>query len=87
MPLDGVGVVHNDILPVCDVHSFAGVGRDAELNHAIGIVQDLKVDVGEQVVPQVWLLASMEELLDLANKAPDGQVVIEHLHPDDFQSA
>lgn len=57
MPLDGVCVVDNDVLAICDVHGFARIRGDAQLNHAVGIVQDLKVDVREQVVPQVWLLA------------------------------
>ncbi len=79
MPLHRVRVIHDDVLPVGDVHGLAWIRRHAELDHAVGIVQDLEVDVGEEVVPQVWLLASVQELLHLADEAPDGQVIIEHL--------
>ena len=83
-PLDRVGVVHDGILPLCDVHCARGVGGHIDLDHAVAIVQDVKVDVREEVVAQVVLLPGLaarlaHDLLHLANETPDGQVVIEHL--------
>lgn len=83
-PLDRVGVVYNGVLSLSDVHSARGVGGHIDLDHAVAIVQDIKVDVREEVVAQVVLLPGLaarlrHDLLHLANEAPDWQVVIEHL--------
>ena len=78
-PVDGVGVVHNDLVPVGDVHGPRRVSADVDFNHSVVVVQDVKVDVGEEVEPQQRLLPRLHELLSLPNEAPDGQIIIKHL--------
>ena len=83
-PLDRVRPVHNDILLLGDLHSAGGVCRDVDLNDAVPVVENVKVDVGEQVVLQLVLLPGLgglgHDLLHLADEPPDRQIVIEHLH-------
>ena len=51
--------------------------------YVCAIVQDVKVDVREEVVLELVLLPGFgglgHDLLHLANEAPDGQVIVEHL--------
>ena len=37
------------------------------------------MDVGEQVVLKLGAFSRVEELLNLTDEAPDGQIIVEHL--------
>lgn len=82
-PLHRVCPVHNHILPFCDLHCARGVRGDIDLDDTVPIVQNVEVDVREEVVLELVLLPGLgglrHDLLHLADEAPDGQVIIEHL--------
>ena len=83
-PLDRISPVHNDIFSFCDLHSAGGVCGDVDLNDTVPIVEDVKVDVGEEVVLQLMFLPGLcglgHDLLHLANEPPDWQIIVKHLH-------
>mmetsp|Transcript_18486 Transcript_18486/g.45975 ORF Transcript_18486/g.45975 Transcript_18486/m.45975 type:complete len:697 (-) Transcript_18486:14-2104(-) len=78
LPLHRVAELHVHGVPLRDVHGAQRVGAHVDLDHAVVVVRDVEVHVREQVVPHLRL-PRLEDLLDLADEAPDGQVVVVHL--------
>ena len=61
-----------------DVHGAKRVGADVDLDDAVVVVRNVKVNVGEEIVTHLGL-TGLENLLDLADESPDGEVVVVHL--------
>ena len=79
-PIDRVSVVHDDFVTIGDVDSACRISGHVHFNDSVVIVQDVKMDVGEEVESEQRLLPLLHQLLGLPDEAPDGQVIIEHLH-------
>jgi hypothetical protein len=80
-PFHAIAELYLHSFHVGDIYGLFRVGRDVDLDHMIFIVRNVEMQMGEEVpTPLLVFFARVKDLLHLADKAPDGQIVVKHLY-------